>query len=135
CRGGGDERGDARLCAGAWRVRGVGRQAHRRGACVTLERPRVVGAGERRGAGAGSGGRPPLTPRAGAHEIELLITFDDAEATALAIRNSGEQAVAEAVRDALAPFVGTDGCVSLPACYRAVIARSGSRWRSDNRKI
>ena len=75
----------------------------------------------------------------------MSITFDDAEAaerafvgagpTALAIRNSSEQAVAEAVRDALAAFVGEDGRVSLPACYRVVIARSGSRWRSDNRKI
>jgi hypothetical protein len=67
-------------------------------------------------------------------EIELSIIFDDSEAaerafvgagpTALAIRNSGEQAVAEAVRDALAPFVGKDGRVSLPASYRVAIARS-----------
>jgi SAM-dependent methyltransferase len=68
------------------------------------------------------------------NEIELSIIFDDSEAaerafvgagpTALAIRNAGEQAVAEAVRDALAPFIGKDGRVSLPASYRVVMARS-----------
>jgi hypothetical protein len=67
-------------------------------------------------------------------EIEMSIVFDDADAaerafvgagpTALAIRNSGEIAVAQAVRDALAPFIGKDGRVMLPACYRVVLARA-----------
>ena len=67
-------------------------------------------------------------------EIGLSIVFDDADAaqrafvgagpTAVAIRNSGEQAVAQAVRDALAPFIGKDGRVALPAWYRVVLARA-----------
>ena len=67
-------------------------------------------------------------------EIVLSIVFDDADAaerafvgagpTAVAIRNSGEQAVAQAVRDALAPFIGKDGRVALPAWYRVVLARA-----------
>jgi hypothetical protein len=69
-------------------------------------------------------------------EIKLSITFDTADAaqrafvgagpTALAIRNSGEQAVAQAVSDALGPFIDKDGRVSLPAWYRVVLARAGS---------
>lgn len=65
-------------------------------------------------------------------EIELSIVFYDSDAakrafvgagpTALAIRNSGEQAVAQALRDALAPFIGKDGRVTLPAWYRVVLA-------------
>jgi len=66
-------------------------------------------------------------------EIESLIVFDDAAGavrafvgagpTALAIGHSGEPAVAGAVRDALGPFTGTDGRVTLPTWYRAMIAR------------
>jgi hypothetical protein len=53
------------------------------------------------------------------NEIELSIIFDDADAAqraflgtgpaALTILTSGERVVAQAVRDALAPFIGTDG--------------------------
>jgi SAM-dependent methyltransferase len=66
-------------------------------------------------------------------EIESLIVFDDAAGavrafvgagpTALAIGRSGELAVTQAVREALGPFSGTDGRVTLPAYYRVVIAR------------
>jgi SAM-dependent methyltransferase len=66
-------------------------------------------------------------------EIESLIVFDDtpgavrafvgAGPTALAIRNSGELAVAQAVGEALDPFTDTDGRVTLPAWYRVVFAR------------
>jgi SAM-dependent methyltransferase len=66
-------------------------------------------------------------------EIESLIVFDDAaEAvrafvgagpTALAIEHSGETAVAQAVREALGPFTGTDGRATLPTWYRVMIAR------------
>ena len=65
-------------------------------------------------------------------EIECPIVFEDADAaerafmgawpTQLAIRNSGEEAVAEAVREALEPFTDADGRVVLPAWYRAVLA-------------
>jgi SAM-dependent methyltransferase len=65
-------------------------------------------------------------------EIECPIVFEDrgvaerafmgAGPTQLAIHNSGEQEVADAIRSALAPFVGTQG-VLLPAWYRAVFAR------------
>lgn len=68
------------------------------------------------------------------NEIELSIVFDDSDAavrafvgagpTQLAIRNSGEQAVAQAVRDALAPFTGKDGRVTLPARYQVVLAQA-----------
>lgn len=67
-------------------------------------------------------------------QIELSIIFDDTDAaqrafvgagpTRLAIRNSGEQVVTQAVRAALAPFTGSDGRVTLPAWYRAVLARA-----------
>ena len=67
-------------------------------------------------------------------EIESLIIFDDAAGavrafvgagpTALAIGHSGELAVTQAVREALGPFTGTDGRVTLPAYYRVVIARA-----------
>jgi ubiquinone/menaquinone biosynthesis C-methylase UbiE len=66
-------------------------------------------------------------------EIESLIVFDDAAdavrafvgagPTALAIGHSGEPAVAQAVGDALGPFTGTDGRVTLPTWYRVVLAR------------
>jgi hypothetical protein len=68
------------------------------------------------------------------NEIELSIVFDDSDSaerafvgagpTQLAIQNSGEQAVAQAVRDALAPFTGKDGRVTLSACYQVVLARA-----------
>jgi len=66
-------------------------------------------------------------------EIETPIAFDDADAavraflgagpTALAIRHSGESAVAAAVREALRPFTGSQGRVALPGWYRVVLAR------------
>jgi SAM-dependent methyltransferase len=66
-------------------------------------------------------------------EIEKVIVFDDAAGamrafvgagpTALAIGHSGELAVTQAVREALSPFTGTDGRVTLAAWYRVVIAR------------
>ena len=66
-------------------------------------------------------------------EIECPIVFADAEAaeraflgagpTQLAITNSGEAAVADAVRSALVPFTDPDGRVVLPAWYRAASAR------------
>ncbi len=66
-------------------------------------------------------------------EIEKVIVFDDAAGavrafvgagpTALAIGHSGELAVTQAVREALSPFTGTDGRVTLSAWYRVVIAR------------
>ena len=67
-------------------------------------------------------------------EMELSIVFDDSDTaerafmgtgpTQLAIRNSGEPTVAQAVRDALAPFIGKGGRVTLPGWYRAVLARA-----------
>ena len=66
-------------------------------------------------------------------EVECPIAFADVEAAErafmgagpmqLAIGNSGEPAVAQAVRAALEPFVDTAGRVLLPAWYRAVLAR------------
>lgn len=66
-------------------------------------------------------------------EIGLATVFDDADSaerafigaglTALEIRRSGEQAVAEAVRAALAPFTDEDGRIELPAWCRMVLAR------------
>jgi SAM-dependent methyltransferase len=65
-------------------------------------------------------------------EIETPIAFDNVDAavraflgagpTALAIRHSGESAVAPAVRDALGPFTGAQGRVTLPGWYRVVLA-------------
>jgi hypothetical protein len=67
-------------------------------------------------------------------EIECPIVFEEAAAaerafmgagpTQLAIENSGERRVAEAVRSALEPFTGSDGRVLLPAWYRAVLAHA-----------
>jgi hypothetical protein len=66
-------------------------------------------------------------------EIECPIVFGAVDAaerafmgagpTQLAITNSGEAAVAEAVRAALEPFTASDGRVVLPAWYRAVLAQ------------
>jgi SAM-dependent methyltransferase len=66
-------------------------------------------------------------------EIECPIVFDDVDAaerafmgagpTQLAISNSGEKAVAGAVRAALEPFTDTGRRVVLPASYRAVLAQ------------
>ena len=66
-------------------------------------------------------------------EIECPIVLEDVNAaeraflaagpTQLAIGNSGEAAVAEAVREALEPFTDSEGRVVLPAWYRAVLAR------------
>lgn len=67
-------------------------------------------------------------------EIETPIVFDSADSavraflgagpTALAIRHSGEAAVAPAVRDALGPFTGGQDRVTLPGWYRVVLARA-----------
>lgn len=48
--------------------------------------------------------------------------FLAAGAVGLAIRQSGEPAVAAALRDAIAPFVASDDSVSLPGYYRVVLA-------------
>jgi len=42
---------------------------------------------------------------------------------ALPIRHSGQQAVETAVNDALAPFTGDDGRVTLPGWFRVVLTR------------
>jgi SAM-dependent methyltransferase len=71
-------------------------------------------------------------------EIECPVVFDDANAAArafvgagpvaLAIRQSGEQAITEAVMDALRPFTD-NGRVTLPAWYRVVLARAAKSGR------
>ena len=50
--------------------------------------------------------------------------FTGAGPMQLAIRHSGEQVIAQAVREALTPFADPDGRVTLPAWYRVAIARS-----------
>jgi SAM-dependent methyltransferase len=72
-------------------------------------------------------------------EIDCPVGFDDAETAAraflgagptqLAIRQSGAQAIARAVREALSPFTGPDGLVTLPTWYRVVIARTRNAGR------
>jgi SAM-dependent methyltransferase len=72
-------------------------------------------------------------------EIDCPVGFDDPETAArafigagptqLAIRQSGEQTIAHAVREALTPFTGPDRRVSLPASYRTVIARTENAAR------
>lgn len=67
-------------------------------------------------------------------EIQCPVVFADTDTAVrafigagpmqLAIRRSGEQAIAEGVRNALTPFGEPDGRVTLPAWYRAVIARA-----------
>jgi SAM-dependent methyltransferase len=49
--------------------------------------------------------------------------FMGAGPTQLAIRRSGDQAIAQVVREALTAFTLPDGRVRLPASYRVVIAR------------
>ena len=66
-------------------------------------------------------------------EIACPIDLEDVDAaeraflaagpTQLAIGNSGEAVVSEAIRGALEPFMVDDGRVVLPAWYRAVVAR------------
>lgn len=66
-------------------------------------------------------------------EIECPVVFQDTKDAVrafigagpmqLAITESGERAVGEAMRPALTPYTGPDGRVTLPAWYRAVIAR------------
>jgi SAM-dependent methyltransferase len=73
-----------------------------------------------------------LTPYDDA-EIECPIVFEDSGAaeraflgagpTQLAIRHSGEAAVAETIRSAFGSFTDSEGRVVLPAWYRAVLAR------------
>jgi SAM-dependent methyltransferase len=70
-------------------------------------------------------------------EVECPIAFADVEAaeraflgagpTQLAITNSGEAPVAEAIRAALVPLTDHHGRVVLPAWYRAAIARADPR--------
>jgi SAM-dependent methyltransferase len=72
-----------------------------------------------------------LTPRED-DEVESVITFVDADTavrafvgagpTALAIGHSGEEAVADAVRDALGEFTDAYGRVTLRGAYRVVLA-------------
>jgi SAM-dependent methyltransferase len=67
-------------------------------------------------------------------ELECPIVFEDVDAaelafmgagpTQLAIKNSGDAKVTEAVRSALEPFTNADGGVLLPAWYRAVLAQA-----------
>jgi SAM-dependent methyltransferase len=67
-------------------------------------------------------------------EIDCPVGFEDTETAAhafigagptqLAIQQSGEQTIAQVVREALAPFTELDGRVALPAWYRVVLARS-----------
>ena len=67
-------------------------------------------------------------------EVDCQVTFEDADTavrafvgagpTALAVRHSGQEAVAEGVRDALGSFTDSEGRVKLPAWYRAVIAEA-----------
>jgi SAM-dependent methyltransferase len=69
-------------------------------------------------------------------EIDCPVGFEDTETAAhafigagpmqLAIQQSGEQTIAQAVREALAPFTELDGRVALPAWYRVVLASSGN---------
>lgn len=44
----------------------------------------------------------------------------------LALEHSGQQAVTDAIRDALAPFTGSDGRVTLDGWYRLAFASSGN---------
>jgi SAM-dependent methyltransferase len=72
-------------------------------------------------------------------EVDCRVRFDDDTTAAraligagpvqLAIQRSGEQTVAEAVRDALTPFIEPTGRVTLPAWFRAVIARTENAER------
>jgi SAM-dependent methyltransferase len=72
-------------------------------------------------------------------EVDCRVRFDDDKTAAraligagpmqLAIQRSGEQTVAEAVRDALTPFTEPAGRVTLPAWFRAVIARTENAER------
>jgi SAM-dependent methyltransferase len=67
-------------------------------------------------------------------EVDCRVHFDDDKTAAraligagpmqLAIHQSGEQTVAQAVREALTPFTEPGGRVTLPAWFRAVIART-----------
>lgn len=69
-------------------------------------------------------------------DVDCRTAFDDVDAavhafmvagpTALAIRHSGEAVVAAAAKAALAPFVGSDGSVAMPAWFRVVLAQGAS---------
>ena len=48
--------------------------------------------------------------------------FRAAGPIAVAVRHSGDSAVATAVRAALLPFTGADGRIILPAWYRVILA-------------
>lgn len=66
-------------------------------------------------------------------EIDRPLSFNDTDTATraftgagpmqLAIRHSGEPAITQAVRYALAPFTAADGHITLPAWWRAVLAR------------
>jgi hypothetical protein len=68
------------------------------------------------------------------NDVDCRIFFEDANAavrafvgagpTALAIQQSGEEAVADSVRGALGPFTASEGNVTLPAWFRAVITQA-----------
>lgn len=67
-------------------------------------------------------------------EIACPVAFNDISTAArafigagpmqLAIQQSGDSAIAEALRDALAPFAGAGGQITLPAWYRVVLAQA-----------
>lgn len=58
-------------------------------------------------------------------EVDTAVrAFVGAGPTALAIQQSGEEAVAGAVRNALTPFADSEGHVTLPGWYRTVIAEA-----------
>ncbi|MGH3477450.1 MAG: hypothetical protein ACRDQD_11480 [Nocardioidaceae bacterium] len=82
-------------------------------------------------------------------EIDCPVRFDDPDAAAraftgagpmqLATRQSGQQAIAQAVRDALARFTDPGGQVTLPAWYRVVVARTKyaapEAWPDDGHRV
>jgi SAM-dependent methyltransferase len=74
-------------------------------------------------------------------EIDCPVRFQDADTAArafmgagpmqLAIGQSGEGTVTEAVRQALEPFTEMDGLVTVPAWYRVVVARTENAAHPD----
>ncbi len=79
-------------------------------------------------------------------EIECPVDFEDTATAArafigagpmqIAIEHAGEKTVAEAVREALVPFTGTDGHITLPAWYRVVLAEAdNSRQQPQPRPV
>ncbi len=78
-------------------------------------------------------------------EIDCPITFASPAVAArafigagpmvLAIRQSGELAIHEGVRDALRPFTSDDGRVTLPAWYRVVLAGAPTPDRNGSHPV